>query len=275
MKKGLKVVKIKGMNNYRVFRLILGIASILALIAYTEPLIFFLIIFIFLLGWLLVARGLVPFLDNLNHSSDQKLRRETALRKAKMFLAPYKSIWKDLKLSNKKCYLILETDGVSIRGKEKEYPFREFRVLSSKVHNYTDLWNMFCKNFSSYKTYDDLIDDCRLYQLSIYEYASQAKKPVESLKVIALPQKKNIEKLDINNCSEIELTELPGISIVMAKKAIKRRDEIGGFKTIEDFFMFMKLKPHMENQLRELICVKKMKGARKKIERNNERSVDL
>ena len=94
--------------------------------------------------------------------------------------------------------------------------------------------------------------------------------------VIALgTTKAKIEKLDVNNCSEIELTALPGISIVMAKKAIKKREEIGGFKTIDDFFLFMRLRPHMEQQLRELVSVKKMKGARKKMERNSERSVDL
>ena len=82
------------------------------------------------------------------------------------------------------------------------------------------------------------------------------------------------EKTDINNCSEIELTELPGISIVLAKKIIKRREEINGFKSVEDFFVFLKLKPHMENQLKSRIKTEKMRGSiiQKK---HSERSIDF
>ena len=54
-----------------------------------------------------------------------------------------------------------------------------------------------------------------------------------------------------------------------------KREEICGFKNIEEFFMFMKLKPHIEKQLQELVCANKMKGVRKIIEHYNERNVDL
>ena len=83
------------------------------------------------------------------------------------------------------------------------------------------------------------------------------------------------EKIDINNSSEIELTQLPGISIVLAKKIVKKREEIGGFKNINDFFIYMKLKEHIQNRLVDLICVNKMKGSLKKLEQITERSVDL
>ena len=85
---------------------------------------------------------------------------------------------------------------------------------------------------------------------------------------------KPIEKLDVNNCSEIELTALPGINIVMAKKLIKKREEIGGFKKIDDVFLFLHLKEHMIDQLRILICVNKMKGSLN-LKRFSERQVDL
>ena len=80
--------------------------------------------------------------------------------------------------------------------------------------------------------------------------------------------------LDVNNASEVELTALPGISIVMAKKLIKRREEIDGFKSVNDVCLFLKLKPHMQNQLEQLICVKKMNG-KIGVKRFNERSVDI
>ena len=139
----------------------------MAFFAWQEPFIFAVSSFIFVLAWLLVSRGLIPFLDNTNYNSDQEARRKAALYCAKSFLAPYKSIWKDLKLSNKYCSLYLDKDGVSIKGKEKVVPYREFRVLTSHVHSYSDLWNMFCKNFSYNKSYDGLLEDCRCYKLSI------------------------------------------------------------------------------------------------------------
>ena len=253
---------------------ILSLVMLLTVFAYNSPILFFISVVIITVIWILILKNLNFFIDRLNLNTEKADRRKEALRIAKIYLSPYSNIWSGLKLSNKYCYLKLESDGVSIIGKEKVHPYRKFKVLTSHVHNYSDLWNMFCKNFNHYKTYDDLVDDCKLYALSIYEY--YVKPEVSSSKVIHVaPTKPLIEKLDINNCSEIELTALPGISIVMAKKAIKKREEINGFKRIEDFFIFMKLKPHMEKQLRERICVKKMKVMCKKINHNSERSVDL
>ena len=47
----------------------------------------------------------------------------------------------------------------------------------------------------------------------------------------------------------------------MSKKLIKKREEIGGFKNTHEVFLYLKLKPHMENQLKDLICVNKMQGS--------------
>ena len=90
---------------------------------------------------------------------------------------------------------------------------------------------------------------------------------------LVVPEVKK-EKLDVNNASEVELTALPGISIVVAKKIIKRREEINGFKNVNEFLEFTQLKPHMQTQLKELICVNKMKGSIK-IKRYEERKLDL
>lgn len=251
-------------------RIIVMLVTALMLFAYTRPLLFLGFSLFIVIAWVLISKNLIPFFDNLNLDADEANRRNEALRIAKIYLSPYKSIWKNLKLSNKHCYLKLESDGVTIIGKEKVYPYRKFKVLTSHVHNYSDLWNMFCINFNHCKTYDDLIDDCRLYKLSVYEDVIKPQTQVTNS-----VKRELVNLLDINNCSEIELTALPGISIVMAKKAIKKREEISGFKTIEDFFLFMKLKSHIEKQLRDKICVKKMKSIPQKVERSIERSLDL
>lgn len=279
------------MNNLRsTYNVLAAIAGIMVF-ATMEPLVFITVCCIFILGFLLINNDLIPYFNKKTYSDDQIVRRSLALKRAHMFLSPYKNIWGDLRLSNKHCSLSLDKDGVSIRGEEKVFPYRAFRVISSDVHNYPDLWDMFCVNFSHELTYDGLIEKCGLFAVRVYEH-TLSKIDKKALKTSDLNlQKKSkqgngknlgilekpkvLEKLDINNCSEIELTALPGISVVMAKKAIKKREEIKGFKSIEDFFLYMRLKPHMESQLRERICVKKMKGSLNKIERSSERSVDI
>ncbi len=220
----------------------------------------------------------------------QKRERLNALKEAKIYLAPYKDIWSDLKLINKYCKLTLGKDGVTIEGFEKNYPQRHFKIISNGVHTTEELWNLFCKYFSWNKSYNGLIEDCKKYGVTIIESIGNQKSVTKNNTVIPIqertlanelkeensssknePQK---EKLDINNCSEAELTELPGISIVLSKKIIKKREEIGGFKTVEDFFIFLKLKPHIEKQLRTLIKIEKMKGSIIK-PLNKERTIDL
>lgn len=222
--------------------------------------------------------GIVCYLIYINmrkqaHSSEEEMIRQIALASAQIYLSPYTDIWKNLKLSNKNCSLSLGADGVTITCREKFGNYRTFRIVSSKIHNEVDVWNLFCRNFDHTKTYDSLKNDCRLYKLTIIESQSSIT-TVYSKNENTTSNIKPKEKIDINNASEVEITALPGISIVLAKKLIKKREEIGGFKNTHEVFVYLKLKPHMENQLRDLICVNKMQGS-VKIEKYQERHVDL
>lgn len=217
--------------------------------------------------------GVIAYLIFINirrggHAPELTQARLTVLKEAEMYLSPYTSIWKNLKLSNKYCSLSLGDDGVTIRAVEKGGECRNFKVVSSNVYSMPVLWNMFCHHFDSTKTYYGLKDECRIYRVQIREYTRP-----KSQNVFYIPGPKQ-DVVDINNASEIEITALPGISIVMAKKLIKKREEIGGFKNTHEVFLYLKLKPHMENQLRNLICVNKMQGS-VKIEKYQERHVDL
>jgi DNA uptake protein ComE-like DNA-binding protein len=151
---------------------------------------------------------------------------------------------------------------------------------------------MFCDVFDHNTRFDRLIELCRTFQVDIkiegeqyklsqgvnYSVVSNNTDKSNTIKIDTLaPSSSNTEKkekLDINNASEVEITSLPGISIVLSKKIIKKREEIGGFKDVNEFLEFTQLKPHMRTQLRDLVCVNKMKGS-EKIKRNSERSVDL
>ncbi len=201
-------------------------------------------------------------------------RRKEALQQAKIYLGHYSDIWKNLRLSNSRCYLNLGSDGTTITGFEKDpcgACLRTFTVLRSTVHNSEEIWNMFCKNFSYNKSYDGLKEDCRLYKLVIEEKISE---PFAKINNIKEQEKKEFPLVDINNASEKDLIALPGISAIMAKKAIKRREECGGFKTIEEFFAYLKIKPNMQENLISLITIKDMQGY-KKVDKYQERNIDL
>lgn len=202
---------------------------------------------------------------------DATKRRKEALLRAKVFLLPYKDIWRNLTLSNKYCSLKLRLDGTTIIGTEKKHnpyqPYRTFKIISSHVLDINELWNVFCMHFSYNKSYQGLLEDCNTFKASIYEDIITPRIPQDN-KVKLEP------KIDINNCSEAELTSLPGVSIVISKKIIKKREEIGGFKNVEDFLLFVNLKPNVSKQLESKICVNKMKGSLK-ITRSAERQIDL
>lgn len=59
--------------------------------------------------------------------------------------------------------------------------------------------------------------------------------------------------LDINNCDEGELEKLPGVSLVMAKKAIAYRESKGGFDSVDDFYESITLRPHFISQINDKI----------------------
>ena len=261
------------MFRYRRENFYLEITIILALCAviYGVPL------------WFVIFSGIVfgvllYILKKTFDKQDRAIKRKDVLKRVAPFLAPYRDIWKNLKLSNKYCTLRLSNDGILITARENLEPYRSFRIVSSKVHGYEDLWEMFCLTFSYDLTYDMLLELCDVYKLVVIEEKSSAiktqKQELNSKKREPLRPADDSEKLDINNCSEAEMTVLSGISIVMSKRAVKRREEIGGFKTIDEFFSFLKLKPHMQEQLRYKIVAKKKKGSLHR-QVSSERQIDI
>ena len=236
------------------------------------PIPFIILSVVIIIGFVIVNRtGILK----TEHTANEEFRRKTALKSAQIYLSPYTNIWSNLKLSNKYCSLSLGYDGVTITCREKGEYYRSFRIINSRVHSVDDLWNMFCKNFDHTKTYEGLLKDCNLYKVTTIEEFVDLKK-IEKIQQNKIEKLVNVqkEKIDINNASEVEITALPGISIVMAKKLIKKREEIGGFKNVEEVFAYLKIKPHIQKQLIPLICINKKKGTLK-LEKYSERHVDL
>ena len=76
-----------------------------------------------------------------------------------------------------------------------------------------------------------------------------------------------------------QMTREKGIEAVAARELGKRLGTSSSpiftaFKNMEELFAFLNLKPHIENQVKQLICIKPKEG-RLKIERYTERRVDF
>lgn len=194
-----------------------------------------------------------------------KKSRMKALKTAENFLEPYneKNILGNLKLTNKFCTIYLHRNEHMIGIKERVLPYRESISPRCDRKKIFDAWNAICSTFHHNKRYEDLVQECLLYGLVVA--------PKEHVTPIDTTPK---PKVDINNCSIIEITDLPGINIVLSKRIIKKREEIGGFKTTKEFFDFINLKPHFVEQLKQQIFITKMRGTLK-IQRSSERSIDF
>ncbi len=225
-------------------------------------------------------------------------RRINALKTAAPYLKPYEKIFSNQTLSNKFCSLSLnaKTKTITIlsavyneHGRKMAATTQEF---SADIDEYFDT---IAELFSYNTTYDGLLSSLKAVT-AVNEVPYKIRKESEPVRK-NLPQKpavpakksenivevdfKNREILDIsdglidiNNCSEAELTALPGISIIMAKKIIVFRETKHPFKSVEEFFEVMKIKPHFAKQLEKLICAKKINMKKVKKARQ-ERTIDL
>ena len=99
--------------------------------------------------------------------------RKAALYNARIYLSPYNDIWKNLRLSNKYCYLKLGETASRITGGEKVAPYRKFTVITSHIHEYETLWELFCKKFCHNTTYQGLVESCNTFHVSIKETATK------------------------------------------------------------------------------------------------------
>lgn len=61
--------------------------------------------------------------------------------------------------------------------------------------------------------------------------------------------------LDLNVATEQQISDLPGVGIILAKKAIKHREENGQFRTVEEFFQLLQLKQYAIDRLRPIVVV--------------------
>lgn len=220
-------------------------------------------------------------------------RRIKALNGAKTYLKPYEDIFGNLTLSNKFCSVSLMHKKKAIVCTSKTFNAQgQKMLLAAQNFNPVDVneyWDMLCEIFSWNTNYQDvhksLIAVSILTESAIQTDVSKRtekqpeKKADDTPEVINVTLSRDIldlqEKvIDVNNCSEAELTALPGINIIMSKKIIKFREEERAFKSVDDFLLTMNIKPHFALQLKNMLCANKI-NTRKIRKAKNERILDL
>jgi len=67
--------------------------------------------------------------------------------------------------------------------------------------------------------------------------------------------------LDINSCTEADLAGLPGVGLILAKKAIRLRESKNGFSSVDEFIEGIGVKPHHVERLKNLVVCKPVKSA--------------
>lgn len=222
----------------------------------------------------------------VNHTK-RRNRRISALRTAKNYLKPYEKIFGNLTLSNKFCTLSIyhKDKRVICLSKVFDNDGKKMMILATDFSplDIDEYFDMMCEIFSYGTKYDDVHNSLRAS--AIIKESVFASKPLEPenteqrIKPLDPDESKVIHPLpdnltDVNNCSEAELTALPGISIITAKKIIKYRETERSFKSVEDFLEVMNIKPHFAKQLRKLICAEKV-NMRKVKKAKAERIIDL
>ncbi len=98
-----------------------------------------------------------------------------------------------------------------------------------------------------------------LYEPKAHE-AERERKPVMEINrqaqgAVAPPTPKGENLLNLNTASEAELTQLPGITLILAKKAITIREAKGGFTSVEEFATELGLSELKFERLKPLIKV--------------------
>ena len=86
---------------------------------------------------------------------------------------------------------------------------------------------------------------------------------------------KEAKIIDINSCEESDLVSLPGVSIVLAKRALSYRKEHDGFSSVEEFLDTMQLKPHFVAQIQSMVECKPRDNRVSPKENGTGRKLDL
>lgn len=231
------------------------------------------------------------------------IRRRKAFKACKRFLTKNKDIYI---LQNNNVNLSFHTEKGEIVCFNRKNTEQKFKISSFdfiyKIQPFelTDVIKMFnrsfeniCSSFNERSTYEGIKEylkkDYNLYDKTdikthsvktpdnyeamprVEDYCENAKKTAKKAKSNVVP----IKTIDINTASDEELSALPGINIISAKKIIKYRELHNGFDSKEDFYDKMKINEKIQAKIDNLIVVEKKKNNATIKNESDERIVDL
>ena len=191
--------------------------------------------------------------------TQRRASRSIALQKAQLFIKPYKNLMGEHCLTNEyvKVNLIIEKNGekkiicVNKIVKEGKRKILTAAVNPDFVKYYLQprdyvvdyLWDSICSGFGYKTVYENISSALTAAMLTVNESEIDAsKKSVKNIK------RENL--LNINKATEAELLALPGVNIIMAKKALKYIEKNGGFLSVDDFIKKMKIKDTFIEQIK-------------------------
>ena len=207
----------------------------------------------------------------------RRINREYALQKAKPFLKKYTDPMGEHCLANENCKVNLIIDYENNNNKKiiciskKTTDKGQIKILTAVInpdftglYNYSldyvidNLWDMLCMNFSAITVYENIYEAVNAAMLRVQESAITVPKGTKTQKVydsVSNTQIRTNNLLNINTATEAELLSLPGVNIVIAKKAEKYIEDNGGFKSVDEFVEKMKIKEIFIEQIKNLACV--------------------
>ncbi len=224
------------------------------------------------------------------------VRRKNALKKCKKFLTKDSYI---LTLKNANLILVFDTQNKTLSCVDNHTKGRAATVvwsdqidatLDKNDNLFEQTFDDICISFDQYSNYTGVLKVLK------QKFKVQETKP---LKNVIPPSVYNTDKIkldnnrediynkrfdntaevyslkvNINSASEEEIAKLPGISVIIAKKIIQYRQLNNGFKTQEEFFEKMNIKPHFQKTLSPMIIIKEAKKKKNKPQ-NDERIIDF
>ena len=184
------------------------------------------------------------------------LRRRSAFKQCKKYLIKGKYFYK---LKNDYVTLIYDTKNKIIKCYDKSIKKRiatvEWLKQDSYELNYID--NTFEETFDSISAlfneksmYDGIISTFKS-QFKIEEIDPENEKKTENINI----PKYYSEMLNLNQATEKELTDLPGLSIIQAKNIVRYREKHNGFGSLDEFFEEMNINSHLQQQLKNYLYI--------------------
>lgn len=209
-------------------------------------------------------------------------RRRRALKKAKSFITKKKKTF-TLKNSNvifiydskKKTFVCINANNMKIASSVDWKIQYKYAIEFSNDNTFEQTFDNICLSFDNFSNYEGIL---KVLKHEFNEVAETS--PATDIPHNVITHKSNIEipkranRLNINEATEDELAKLPGISLVTAKKIIKRRAK-NIFISNEEMFKEMKIKQHFQLNLSKLICANPPKKTSAKTDTPNNIQIDV